>query len=267
MSPESVALVLVQWRRLQYLLVPQDTTKSTRMKSRITLPDLHIFARYWQKGNHQNYKGCHVLFSIGASSCEPALPRRRKHPELAYRTHDFLLSLDGSGTEHLLEKAVVYDRARSEERWSHSRQKTSRRSKSEGPPTGQTSYRLLYNKGRDDCDGRSDNEKVLTLVTDTTDFVVQQTTVRRFTGNTVVPQATLSKYTYLSNVKICSVCNYCNKGFKYEHISFLCMHELMLHSGVSGKAPNPLFNASLERARDAQEGTGLELWSFFQPLL
>lgn len=102
------------------------------------------------------------MYIVGQSNCEPALPRRRKHPELAYRTHDFLLSLDG-GTERLLDKAFIADRARSEERWSTSRQKSARRSKSEGPPSGQSNYRLLYNKQKNEIDSQY-NEKVLEKV-------------------------------------------------------------------------------------------------------
>nr|CAH7739299.1 unnamed protein product [Callosobruchus chinensis] len=57
---------------------------------------------------------------------EPAMPRRKKYPDLAYRHHEFLVS-DGSNSDY-----SSTDRARSEERngplW-----RCSRRSKSEGP--------------------------------------------------------------------------------------------------------------------------------------
>ncbi|KAJ8918741.1 hypothetical protein NQ315_015061 [Exocentrus adspersus] len=60
---------------------------------------------------------------------EPAMPRRKKYPDLAYRHHEFLIS-DGPTNDF-----CSADRARSEERngphW-----KPSRRSKSEGPARG-----------------------------------------------------------------------------------------------------------------------------------
>ncbi|KAK6634439.1 hypothetical protein RUM43_011840 [Polyplax serrata] len=74
---------------------------------------------------------------------EPALPRRKKHPELAYRSHEFLSS---SGSEALLGSSYLHDRARSEERWASSHNKNSRRSKSEGPHAGKSSYRLISSK-------------------------------------------------------------------------------------------------------------------------
>ncbi|XP_017780224.1 PREDICTED: uncharacterized protein LOC108565326 isoform X2 [Nicrophorus vespilloides] len=60
---------------------------------------------------------------------EPALPRRKKHPDLAYRHHEFILS-DGNNFADDFEPYV--DRARSEER-GVSNWRPSRRSKSEGP--------------------------------------------------------------------------------------------------------------------------------------
>ncbi|KAK7793970.1 hypothetical protein R5R35_003949 [Gryllus longicercus] len=74
--------------------------------------------------------------NIGTQS-EPALPRRKKHPELAYKTHEFLAMADAGGSDDSLDAAVPLDRARSEERGG-SRPRPSRRSKSEGPPTGST---------------------------------------------------------------------------------------------------------------------------------
>ncbi|XP_069694376.1 nuclear protein MDM1-like isoform X9 [Periplaneta americana] len=84
---------------------------------------------------------------------EPALPRRKKHPELAYKTHEFLAMSEAGGSDDSLDSTVTLDRARSEERGgAHIR--PSRRSKSEGPPTGSTAvappgpalseYRLQY---------------------------------------------------------------------------------------------------------------------------
>ncbi|XP_021939448.1 SH3 and multiple ankyrin repeat domains protein 1 isoform X5 [Zootermopsis nevadensis] len=84
---------------------------------------------------------------------EPALPRRKKHPELAYKTHEFMAMSEAGGSDDSLESAVTFDRARSEERGgAHTR--PSRRSKSEGPPTGTSAgvpsgpalseYRLQY---------------------------------------------------------------------------------------------------------------------------
>ncbi|GJQ68039.1 hypothetical protein Trydic_g10671 [Trypoxylus dichotomus] len=75
---------------------------------------------------------------------EPALPRRKKHPDLAYRHHEFLVS-DGSNTSETTNN-TGNDRARSEERGvSHSR--PSRRSKSEGP--AQSSSLMNEGKRRD----------------------------------------------------------------------------------------------------------------------
>ncbi|EEB10302.1 hypothetical protein Phum_PHUM032360 [Pediculus humanus corporis] len=71
---------------------------------------------------------------------EPALPRRKKHPEIAYKTNDFL---NDSGSEALLGNYFLSDRARSEERWASCRNKNSRRSKSEGPHARKSSYRLI----------------------------------------------------------------------------------------------------------------------------
>ncbi|XP_033610392.1 nuclear protein MDM1 isoform X4 [Cryptotermes secundus] len=82
---------------------------------------------------------------------EPAIPRRKKHPELAYRTHEFLAMSEAGGSDDSLESTVAFDRARSEERGgAHIR--PSRRSKSEGPPTtagappgpALSEYRLQY---------------------------------------------------------------------------------------------------------------------------
>ncbi|KAL0267900.1 UNVERIFIED_CONTAM: hypothetical protein PYX00_010040 [Menopon gallinae] len=76
---------------------------------------------------------------------EPPLHRRRKHPELAYRAHDILAAIDRR-TDNPLDKAYIFDRARSEERWGGARHKSSRRSKSEGPPIDQSSYQLIYTR-------------------------------------------------------------------------------------------------------------------------
>ncbi|XP_015833584.1 nuclear protein MDM1 isoform X6 [Tribolium castaneum] len=62
---------------------------------------------------------------------EPAMPRRKKYPDLAYRHHEFLIS-DGEITANGV--CNTEPRARSEERGAHWR--PSRRSKSEGPRGG-----------------------------------------------------------------------------------------------------------------------------------
>ncbi|XP_044256854.1 uncharacterized protein LOC123006441 isoform X2 [Tribolium madens] len=62
---------------------------------------------------------------------EPAMPRRKKYPDLAYRHHEFLIS-DGEITANGM--CNTETRARSEERGAHWR--PSRRSKSEGPRGG-----------------------------------------------------------------------------------------------------------------------------------
>ncbi|CAH1378126.1 unnamed protein product [Tenebrio molitor] len=62
---------------------------------------------------------------------EPAMPRRKKYPDLAYRHHEFLIS-DGEITANGM--CNTESRARSEERGPHWR--PSRRSKSEGPRCG-----------------------------------------------------------------------------------------------------------------------------------
>ncbi|KAK5639063.1 hypothetical protein RI129_011555 [Pyrocoelia pectoralis] len=61
---------------------------------------------------------------------EPALPRRKKHPELAYRHHEFLASTRDNSLD--VSESANTDRARSEERGG-SHWRPSRRSKSEGP--------------------------------------------------------------------------------------------------------------------------------------
>ncbi|XP_022915578.1 nuclear protein MDM1 isoform X2 [Onthophagus taurus] len=85
---------------------------------------------------------------------EPALPRRKKHPDLAYRHHEFLVS-DGTNGDAI--DVGTTDRARSTERES-SQWKPSRRSKSEGPARSTTLTRSerrrdsdpdLENTGRD----------------------------------------------------------------------------------------------------------------------
>ncbi|XP_047103641.1 microtubule-associated protein 1B-like [Schistocerca piceifrons] len=98
---------------------------------------------------------------------EPALPRRKKHPELAYRTHEFLAASDDS-----LDSAVPVDRARSEERGG-GRARPARRSKSEGPP--QSEYRLQYMKfapvdrsDSDPCDPEEDQDMMTSSLPPTT---------------------------------------------------------------------------------------------------
>ena len=46
------------------------------------------------------------------SRFEPALPRRKKHPELAYKTHEFLRMSEAGGSDDSLDFAVPFDRAR-----------------------------------------------------------------------------------------------------------------------------------------------------------
>ncbi|XP_065074931.1 uncharacterized protein LOC135698743 isoform X10 [Ochlerotatus camptorhynchus] len=81
---------------------------------------------------------------IEASVNEPPLPRRKKCPELAYRTHEFMAANQRGGNESSAaqagggggaghdrpDAATTHSRARSEERGTT----PSRRSKSEGPP-------------------------------------------------------------------------------------------------------------------------------------
>ncbi|XP_066997172.1 proteoglycan 4 isoform X3 [Anabrus simplex] len=43
---------------------------------------------------------------------EPALPRRKKHPELAYKTHEFLTMGEVGGSDDSLDSTVSFDRAR-----------------------------------------------------------------------------------------------------------------------------------------------------------
>ncbi|XP_038105860.1 nascent polypeptide-associated complex subunit alpha, muscle-specific form isoform X9 [Culex quinquefasciatus] len=72
---------------------------------------------------------------IEASINEPPLPRRKKCPELAYRSHEFMSSRGQEhaggtgGAQDRPDAATTHSRARSEERGT-----PSRRSKSEGPP-------------------------------------------------------------------------------------------------------------------------------------
>ncbi|XP_046407147.1 proteoglycan 4-like isoform X3 [Ischnura elegans] len=67
----------------------------------------------------------------GGLLLEPALPRKKKHPELAYKTHEFLAMSDG-GSDDSLDSTAGLERARPEER--RRRLAPARRSKSEGPP-------------------------------------------------------------------------------------------------------------------------------------
>ncbi|XP_065074930.1 uncharacterized protein LOC135698743 isoform X9 [Ochlerotatus camptorhynchus] len=83
-------------------------------------------------------------FIEAASVNEPPLPRRKKCPELAYRTHEFMAANQRGGNESSAaqagggggaghdrpDAATTHSRARSEERGTT----PSRRSKSEGPP-------------------------------------------------------------------------------------------------------------------------------------
>ncbi|XP_049532107.1 uncharacterized protein LOC125949261 isoform X2 [Anopheles darlingi] len=81
-----------------------------------------------------------------ASINEPPLPRRKKCPELAYRTNEFLATRahnDAAAGHDRTDTAVAtHNRARSEERGT-----PSRRSKSEGPPAGVANGRLPTGTG------------------------------------------------------------------------------------------------------------------------
>uniref|UniRef100_A0A1B6D9E5 Nuclear protein MDM1 n=2 Tax=Clastoptera arizonana TaxID=38151 RepID=A0A1B6D9E5_9HEMI len=46
------------------------------------------------------------------SGFEPALPRRKKNPALAYKTHEFIVMSDGDGSNDSLDTSVPVDRAR-----------------------------------------------------------------------------------------------------------------------------------------------------------
>ncbi|XP_049285657.1 proteoglycan 4 isoform X3 [Anopheles funestus] len=80
-----------------------------------------------------------------ASINEPPLPRRKKCPELAYRTNEFLaarVKSEAIGHDRTDAGATTHTRARSEERGT-----PSRRSKSEGPPAGVANGRLPTGTG------------------------------------------------------------------------------------------------------------------------
>uniref|UniRef100_A0A1S4GJU3 Nuclear protein MDM1 n=1 Tax=Anopheles gambiae TaxID=7165 RepID=A0A1S4GJU3_ANOGA len=82
---------------------------------------------------------------IEASINEPPLPRRKKCPELAYRTNEFLAARgknEAIGHDRTDAGATTHTRARSEERGT-----PSRRSKSEGPPAGVANGRLPNGTG------------------------------------------------------------------------------------------------------------------------
>ncbi|XP_049285654.1 proteoglycan 4 isoform X1 [Anopheles funestus] len=82
---------------------------------------------------------------IEASINEPPLPRRKKCPELAYRTNEFLaarVKSEAIGHDRTDAGATTHTRARSEERGT-----PSRRSKSEGPPAGVANGRLPTGTG------------------------------------------------------------------------------------------------------------------------
>jgi hypothetical protein len=52
------------------------------------------------------------MLLVAVPRFEPALPRRKKHPELAYKTHEFLAMSEAGGSDDSLESAVTIDRAR-----------------------------------------------------------------------------------------------------------------------------------------------------------
>lgn len=58
---------------------------------------------------NSNYK---YIFPTLGSKIEPAMPRRKKHPELAYRVHEFY-GADGYGTQtDTVDNVTPFDRAR-----------------------------------------------------------------------------------------------------------------------------------------------------------
>nr|XP_018905399.1 PREDICTED: microtubule-associated protein futsch isoform X3 [Bemisia tabaci] len=81
---------------------------------------------------------------------EPALPRRRKNPELAYKTtHRFISTMNEERDKVPNDiPAITSERARSEERGGAKLKAagSSRRSRSEGPPNA--TFRLRYGRGR-----------------------------------------------------------------------------------------------------------------------
>lgn len=46
------------------------------------------------------------------SGFEPALPRRKKNPALAYKTHEFIVMSDCDGSNDSLDTSIPVDRAR-----------------------------------------------------------------------------------------------------------------------------------------------------------
>lgn len=58
--------------------------------------------RRWQSENYVNFAG---------PTLEPPLPRRKKCPELAYRTHEFITAADGGGID-AIDSNVVADKVR-----------------------------------------------------------------------------------------------------------------------------------------------------------
>lgn len=54
----------------------------------------------------------HAIILIPVPRFEPAIPRRKKHPELAYKTHEFLAMSEAGGSDDSLESTVAFDRAR-----------------------------------------------------------------------------------------------------------------------------------------------------------
>jgi hypothetical protein len=53
-----------------------------------------------------------VMLLVTVPRFEPAIPRRKKHPELAYKTHEFLAMSEAGGSDDSLESTVTFDRAR-----------------------------------------------------------------------------------------------------------------------------------------------------------
>jgi hypothetical protein len=53
-----------------------------------------------------------AIMLIPGRRFEPAIPRRKKHPELAYKTHEFLAMSEAGGSDDSLDATVAFDRAR-----------------------------------------------------------------------------------------------------------------------------------------------------------
>lgn len=65
-------------------------------------------SHFWKKKGEDDPK---MMINFAGPTLEPPLPRRKKCPELAYRTHEFITAADGGGID-AVDSNVVADKVR-----------------------------------------------------------------------------------------------------------------------------------------------------------